>query len=285
MRKSFLKAAIPTMAMLLVAVMALTGTTYAWFTTTKKATVGTVDIKVTTAQGMKIAVKTSATANANSGWKSTLSANDIKGSYGSTWNDGFASGWEATSTTNAVNTTSHALAFFKAELDPDNANNLKSIVVDTSNYFKFDVYIQNNATTARKCSLADTTVTGDAKTALRLAMIVQGTNTGLDFADISDGGTTATIWSYDAVATSGLKNAFTSTTGTPSVSMTDTTYVGAQTLTSDFGTMKFSIPAQSVAKVTIYYWLEGQDPDCVNALTSKQAALDLVFNMEDNVQN
>ena len=64
------KALFPAIAMVLAAVIALSGVTYAWFTTGNTANVNSLNVNVQTANGIQLSLDGKA-------WKSTLTANDI----------------------------------------------------------------------------------------------------------------------------------------------------------------------------------------------------------------
>ena len=65
------KALVPAIAMAVASVIALSGVTYAWFTTGNTATVGTLDVNVQTANGIQVSLDASS-------WRSTISGDDIK---------------------------------------------------------------------------------------------------------------------------------------------------------------------------------------------------------------
>ena len=69
------KAVVPALAMALASVLALSGVTYAWFTTGNTATVGSLDVNVMTANGIQVSVDAES-------WRSTLTATDITNAIG-----------------------------------------------------------------------------------------------------------------------------------------------------------------------------------------------------------
>ena len=65
------KALLPAIAMVIASVIALSGVTYAWFTTGTTATIGAMDVNVQTAKGIQVSLDAAS-------WKSVITATDIQ---------------------------------------------------------------------------------------------------------------------------------------------------------------------------------------------------------------
>lgn len=259
MKNTMRKAMLSTIAMLVVAVMSLTGVTYAWFTAGEAAAVTGMSMEVTTADGgIEVREK-----GGDGIWKTTLELADAK-----------LSSVKPVSSSNGVN-------FFTAAINPENAAQIATTAVDTNgvaaNVITRTLELRNTGVATVQVNLNGSEVVDKANAssgfdtdiykAARVAIIV---------------GQTTYIWSSDATDASyfGVKaasggvffNAYEA----------NASYTDTKVLTS-IDDCKISLPglvdgeAQTV-EVKVVAWLEGQDTDCVN--NNAGGAFDIKLNFK-----
>jgi len=295
MKKTLFKALIPTMAMILVAIMALTGTTYAWFTNVQKATVDTIDIQIDAASNMKIATANGA-GTATTTWTNTLLLSDLKASGTSkfpTWDSTLNKYKNFKPTSNSGSSTNDFDGKFFTAVNSSASGYIDNGTSDTTNFIKFEVYVWNDSPDTMTVKLRGSTVTADnsCDTALRIALVDLGqitTNINSATVATSSGIQTAKaqIWSpnetvhvasgiTNSVVTKALKSSW---TGSKTDSASDVTE--NQNVVTSPENISFSINASGVQKVAIYVWVEGQDVDCINAIAASDFHLALMFDAE-----
>lgn len=184
--------------MLIVAVLALTSTTFAWFTTTNTANVQEIKFKASTAGGIDM----SFTA-ANDSWRSTVTASDFVAAnngilYTGSTDTPAISGATSMTPVSAANayTTGGKLPIFAGTVE--NGVVTASAAAVGSGYYAFNLYFRNTGAEAISLKLDTTSaaksgVAGDASNggvvtgiedAVRVAFIYQGA-TASDVADPS----------------------------------------------------------------------------------------------------
>ena len=193
MKKKLFKAMLPTISLLLVAVMSLTGVTYAWFTSGKTAQVEAFDVKVKAVDGILLSL-----TGFNGTW----------GSYVDPLTDTTAIAWDDANHSHATkvvsddyktmlakslvdvsgvwNATSNTMDFYSAVFD-ENSKTISSTAkvvaglnpADNQNYYvvALDLFIKNDGTVAKTIYLDGSSITGSAMTraATRVAFVNQGT--------------------------------------------------------------------------------------------------------------
>ncbi len=275
------KALLPAIAMVLVSVIALSGVTYAWFTTSNTATVSSLDVNVQSANGIQISL------NAVD-WKSSLKGTDITTSgYANNKNqypgeDAYIS---PVSTIGEIDANTGHMKMFYGELTDTDALQT-SLLTDgeNSNYIAFDLFFKINSDEEvislemADSKVKDTDENVNSACASRVAFINYGSagasGTATDAqalkTPVENG---VTIWEpnsldcvdgtpRDSIATyQGVKatstDAFTTAgaLGTVSPAPVDLKLSGD----SELFTLK-----KGINKVRVYIWMEGQDPDCTN---------------------
>ena len=263
MNKTLRKTMISTIAMLVVAVMSLTGVTYAWFTQADSATVSGMQMSVVAADG-GIQVSTSATG----GWKNALELAD------------------ATKTSVQPVSTFDAKNFFQVEWNTSNASEFKTVAVDRTHVWTQTLYVKNTGYEDITVSLDGTNFqdtnnedTRDASKAAKIAVFVY------DSLEASEGNL-AFIYSPEDTF-KGVKSESDNTYFNPA---TDTTYTEQQStdiLKTTAADCKFTIEGGSVddddvfvetiVKIEVVMWVEGQDADCENKNSNSIFNTELVF--------
>lgn len=312
MRKKRKQILFSSLAMLVVATMALTSTTFAWFTTGDTATISQFEFTAQDASGIQFSADVT-------DWKSTLTAIDIAKAVASKANgtgsifgtveagkDGADDSFKGltlspVSTTSTV--TGGALSMFGASANGDGTMNTSAA---TDGYYVFNVYVNNLGTTNKSLYLtsctASKTGTPDTHLATRIAFLDEGTFAKKDktAAEIKAGAaaltnaTTSTIFepnstthTSDAVnllgatkdvkaTTNGVKAAGSNYKTTQGF-ITDAEAVAAVTTIEAYTTPIASLGANSVTKLTIYVWIEGQDIDCSNDIASGNVSVQMSF--------
>lgn len=290
MKHNFRKAALSTICMLIVAVMSLTGVTYAWFSAANQATVGQISMTVDdNAGGIEIATTFGE-------WKSSVDAPAIA------QNTKFV----PVSTVKALN--NGALDFYTGALNPQNKDLITTSAFSGDNgYVKFTLYFRNNGGSNVVMSLDGSmiaAVTGqnmDIVKASRIGFVDWGnqTITGTD-ADTASNFTTPTdasavqIFEPDATAHTangiadgasqgvvhtykGIKAA-----ATDFNRKTDTTNLETVTTATELTNVEFTLQAGTYKKIDVYIWVEGQDADCQNDVSGEIFNVDLKFTKKDN---
>ena len=286
MNKTLRKTMISTIAMLVVAVMSLTGVTYAWFSAADTATVNNFTMVVDdNAGGIEIATTFGE-------WKSTVDAPAI------------AQGtkFKAVSTVKAL--TDGNLSFYTGTLDPDNKAQMTTAAAATTDYVKFTLFFRNNGSQPVAFNLNGTTVTAasanagdDIVKAARIAFVDWGSQTIADSGNSASNFTTPTaasaiqIYEPDATAhtTNGIldgaiQGSAHSYLGVAGVSDTmidrktlkDTVLVSVDT-DKNLSDVEFTLAAGTYHKVDVYVWIEGQDADCQNDVAGENLNVKFMF--------
>ena len=174
--KELFKGTIPTIALLLVAIMSLSSLTYAWFIAGDTVMVETVDVDVKSVDGLLI------------------SSNGFNGTWGSNMNPEIAeydtllhkssSKLQDVSCAGDIDPDTGALIFYNVEYDNLYDALLTAVrapLFDTNsecaNWISFDMYLRNDGAAPRVVSLEGSTVTGRSlsKAASRIALVDAGT--------------------------------------------------------------------------------------------------------------
>lgn len=251
MKKTLRSAMLSTICMLVVAVMSLTGVTYAWFSQSTQAEVSGMTMEVGTA-GAGLQVSKSA-------------------------NDGFGAEieFEGNSAMQPVSTKA-AETFYTATVDANNPNEIVSIAenTDENNVWTETFYLKNTGN-------GDLTVALDAEVfadnssdksfeAARIA-IFEGDTLKYIYG-MHDGDT------YLAVVGLGTNVPM----GTEKTGVIESV---SETFTNDYSTIRLTAPGRDIETneekpaqaYTVKVWLEGQDPQCDNdaALSSFNVTLSL----------
>ena len=266
MKKTFRQAMLSTICMLVVAVISLTGVTYAWFTQGEAATVSGMEMKVTSASGgIEIRLGNS-------------------GSWGTTLDLGV--------TQNSVSPVSSAdgETFYAASINPKNTNQIASTLIDLEgtnspsnpkdSIIIRDIQLQNTGMKAVTVNLVGSVI--EATTG------VSGNNNIYKAARVAIiSGNTTYIWNgYDDTyfgISGASEGAFFNVSEASA-------YTSSKAMTADEDCL-ITLPAAVVGEndvvtttpvdVRIVVWLEGQDADCKNSNAGGAFKVTLTFKDKD----
>lgn len=309
MKNSMRRAMISTVCMLIVAVMSLTGVTYAWFTQGTSGEVTGMEMTVTsTAGGVLISV------DEGRSWGTNLAVETKEGAVSPVSTVGGEGAW----------------VFYTASINENDSKKIMTAASAETNYIKEAVWLKNEGSAPITVALGRTDglmtdITQKAGVeknykghlASRLGIRLVGAVSTLDGETAAEGAKVAggkygifepnatmhlagqgdAAASYLGVmAASGtnitaeetaeggsvIKNAFDGyfdmTTATAPIN--GITYLQTVTPIQDATQFEIVIPAQSIVKLEVYVWLEGQDADCTNAVSSSVLDVSLCFELK-----
>lgn len=287
--------------MLLLSVLSLTGVTYAWFTQGEKASVNQFQMDVESVTGLQLSL-------------------DAVHWYNDITNFSYNGELTPVSTIGEVDSTSKAVKFFKGTFANNKLSNIQAAVESTTSstkgYFALTMYFKNTGSSRINVTLSDgdefnTTVLCSEYTDDSAAYSSLATRIGfLKRGEVFDGSTSAIITAlanntgtctiFEPNAFAHIQEALSAGAAT---SNAKANYYGVKatgvgpydlsnvaTLTDNFASVTtitdptqamFTINGNSIACVTIYIWLEGQDCDCTNYVSGKDLYVNLKFNREE----
>lgn len=309
------KALVPAVAMVVASVIALSGVTYAWFTTGNTATVGSLDVNVQTANGIQISLDAQS-------WKSMLTSSDIVNAalnntnvdiqypYGTA-----AAPVEIAPVSTAGVVSNGRLEMFCGEYNKDGS--LKSVReeeqtrISGGNFIAFDLYFKTSSDQVLTLDLGDvksyvkcidlSKKTGDdaapgsdagTETAVRVAFLPLGSAATPEAARGLKGTCTPLIWEPNStshansdaasgkLAYKGFKAEFdgvSEDTLAPEKADDDNS---AKVTTFD-GKQDIVELKKGINKIRIYIWLEGQDVDCINNISNGDFTTNLYFSVPE----
>ena len=306
------KALVPAIAMVLASVIALSGVTYAWFTTGTTADVKAMDVNVATANGIQVSLD-------GVSWKSTITSTDIINAISgvvSTYpgrliqypravaGDGQAA-VEISPVSSAGNVKDGKMEMFYGAYNQ--GGNLDSIAEvednrsDGGNFIAFDLFfktssaqdlylITGNGSSSVSCvNLSGGDTDMGTEKAVRVAFIPMGTSgtvAGIQGKKMAEG--KAIIWEPNsdshvdtsisgAVAYKGFTKAFTDVAeGALSANEVEDVKPIYSAQLNDPNSVIISMN-ETYSKVRVYIWLEGQDIDCVNSISNGDFSVALQF--------
>lgn len=291
-----LTAMVASIAMVAATALSLGAATYAWFTRGTSATADGFNFQASAAQGIQ--VSTSARVDT---WKSVITADDFNEELAQADNNITLQGMDPVSTNGAV--SSGSLTFFEGEM----VNNAYVVDNNDEDFLMFDLYFlnQSNALDLKLDIASSVTNTDSLETALstRVAFINQGVeteaNANAGLMTNIRGGDDAYIWEPNSITRSNM--ALNSKGAQPNVKYSyeglneipvgaierdGYNYISKSTHTSTVATNDIAIgdddvitklAANSVTKLTIYVWMEGQDIDNDNSVSSGNVQMSLKF--------
>ena len=265
MKKTFRTAMFSTIAMLIVGVMSLTGVTYAWFTQGTEATVQGMTMSVEAADGGVQISKDGIN------WASQLTLDT----------DNSRTNVKPVSTVNAVD-------FFKATIDPTDDKKITTAALSTEEYaanvWEENLWLRNTGATELTINLGDTAfvaAAGDLREAYKAAKLAVFKITGE-----GDEATEELLYIFSDDLYKGVNKAAT-TSFVYANSGTATQINQPAKLQTEATNCTITIPAgevnevtgvlESVVKIKVVVWLEGQDEQCVNQNASSSFNLNLFF--------
>lgn len=296
------KALLPAVAMALASVIALSGVTYAWFTTGNTAQVSTLDVNVQTANGIQISLDAES-------WRSNITSKDIKdliansGTYSSAENQ--LPETEILPVSTAGKITDGKMEMFWGEIQKDGTFKSEAEVeqnrTSAGNFVAFDVFVKSSSDQDLTLNLGDDTsyvkgvsidgsnAAAGAEKAARVAFIPLG-NAEEPGAARGLKGTADTkplIWEPNSKSHvvsgvsgkqdyTGLNQAF------EGKDLNTLAGEGLATTVSTFDESKVVMSLKNgINKMRIYIWLEGQDVDCVNQISFGDFTTNLSFSVPE----
>ena len=293
--------------MILFLALVLTASTYAWFTANRTVTVESIDVNVSTSQGLQIS--TDATS-----WKSIVTNNDITTANWTGVKNQIPRGNKTmvpVSTIGVVDSETGYMNMYRGTVETDL----------TTGFVVFDLFFQSSqAQTVYLTSNSSVVASGTDKgiqNAARVAFIKEGSVAyGASPADAQalKGEISKLIWepNYDVHTASGVANAqsvYNVTVGQEggdkltykgvkapiaeatkiALNSSDSNYFGDITTV---GSVAAGIPtttyinafdvAEGVTKVRIYMWIEGQDVDCEDHASGSALTYNLQFSIDSS---
>lgn len=292
------KALVPAIAMAVASVIALSGVTYAWFTTGNTATVGTLDVNVQTANGIQVSLDASS-------WRSAISGDDIidaianANAYGNRVIQ-FPEG-EIAPVSSAGNVVNGKLEMFYGEYNKDGTLRSEAEVEQNrstdGNFIAFDLFFKSSMDQTMTMKLGDTqsyvkcidvnngqALNVGTEKAVRVAFIPMGaaaTPASARALNVATG--KADIWEpnsqgrADGVEADGGKLAYNGfKTGFAGVAESALSENEVEAVTTFDGEYDIALKT-GINKVRVYIWLEGQDVDCINNISFGDFSVNLAF--------
>lgn len=300
MKKTFKKRAfISAIAMLIVSAIVLTSATYAWFSMAKRVEVESMELNVTSPEGIQISANTSA-------FTTKLTVDDIKGASSTRFTayEGNINNIPETvkPSSSAFATSGFLPKFFDGSINDQGKMDVYARDDVGSGFVAFDLFIKVKAATTVK--FGSSTVTCEANpelpTAMRIALVRCGT-----VAEKADAATIKSVLpgnapglkviyeldasSHTAAATAlgasgvmetkgiqsaGLNiatnNPFTNTINGAAINATIATAASAAKIDVNAG----------ITRVRVYMWMEGNDVDCANDVAGATINFNLVLEID-----
>jgi len=180
--KNFRRKALPALTMLVIAILCLTGVTYAWFTQGSNVAVKNIDVKVTSSSGGMLVAKNQNDTYTNSYDAGLVGTNQVTLSPVSTAGERIH---DKSGDTEIKG--SDTLNFFSGEVDTATGNSLKSATAATSGYIQFEIWFESldaadknvyfDYSSVDELFILGTGVTDvpECAASLRIAFVYQGT--------------------------------------------------------------------------------------------------------------
>ncbi|MBQ2723384.1 MAG: hypothetical protein IJF72_01885 [Clostridia bacterium] len=277
MKNSKSKVLMTSVIMLVVAVMALTTATYAWFISADSASVTDITMQAASASGIRFSADNGTT------WKNYLVVGEASDNATPDIEIEIPSdGYNPTSTNAVLN--SGAFSFFYAHSYEDG---FVVVEEDPANFIHLAFKIRldgDSATTQHLWLTSDSAITsnGSLDSILRVAFVYNNT---------------VKVWQPNQEQANTYKPLVTEKESVQlpvSSIITDTDVIGDEIGSNHLVGGAANLPVFDFANpqgtsveydVEIYIWLEGQDPDCTNAVASQNITANLVFTFIDPTNN
>lgn len=300
---------ISAIAMLLVSAIVLTSSTFAWFSMATRVEVESMDLNITSPDGVQISANTSA-------FTTTLTLADLKGESTARWNayEGNINNIpDSLRPSSSTFTVSNSLpTFFQGSIDAEEKLNIKQVISDTEGgYVVFDLFVKVGETQRVYWgnSVVECETNPDVKTAMRLALVNCGTvderseaaaiqsklplnnrdnRTVMYEIDSTNhtaesgvaSGTTATDLYIKAAGDDiGRANGKNFTILSAYTGATAATKVNEKTPVEDV----YFTAAEGVNRIRVYLWMEGNDVDCANDVAGATISFNLVLQLAQDL--
>ena len=304
MKKTFKKRAfISAIAMLIVSAIVLTSATYAWFSMAKRVEVESMELNVTSPEGIQISANTSA-------FTTKLTVDDIKGESSTRFTayEGNINNIPETvkPSSSAFATSGFLPKFFDGSINDQGKMDVYARDDVGSGFVAFDLFIKVKAATTVK--FGSSTVTCEANpelpTAMRIALVRCGTvaekadaaaigsvlpanasaNKVMYELNASEHTTAATALGASGVMTtkpltSERSGMITDGTYNNIVSNTNFTGIYATTIATAASAAKIDVNA-GITRMRVYMWMEGNDVDCANDVAGATINFNLVLEID-----
>ncbi len=303
MKKTFKKRAfISAIAMLIVSAIVLTSATYAWFSMAKRVEVESMELNVTSPEGIQISANTSA-------FTTKLTVDNIKGT------DETAAGKRFNAYADHMNnvpemvkpsSTTFSISsgfpkWFEGSINDLGTLDLSAVEEISSGFVAFDIFVKVKSQTTVKFGSSTVTCAGNDElpTAMRIALVNCGTvEEKADASKISLATPKyATLYEVDATrhtATATIAGAtgVMTTTGAQAEGKgvpVSTTYknVGIGMVFAQMSTRPVTTAdnatisvAGGISRVRVYMWMEGNDVDCANDVAGSTINFNLVLEID-----
>lgn len=238
-------------ALLLVAIMACTSATYAWFTSNTDAKVNTITASVDAQSSLLISGAAVAPAYGSDAWDTALDVAELETLNGTELLD---------------RSSVDGVSFFSRAVNGDNSITYSEAA---DGYIEFSVHLVSSSSGNLIIKECDFKSLKGAEKAARIA--------------VSCGGVTK-IWEPDATAGT-VKNDGFASTNVEAIASTTPTKAEQTTIADLEGVVITGLEATKSKTVTFRIWLEGEDAECANAITGDaQVETFFTFGMEAPVQ-
>lgn len=307
MKKTFKKRAfISAIAMLIVSAIVLTSATYAWFSMAKRVEVESMELNVTSPEGIQISANTTA-------FTTKLTVDNIKGTDetagGKRFNayEGNKNNIPTTVIPSSSQFAARALpAWFTGSINDKGTMDISGVSNEVgSGFVAFDLFVKLKSATTVKFGSSTITCEGNSElpTAMRMALVNCGTVAEKAEAstiqaalpaqasasvvyevDASNHTSAATLLGASGIMTT--KPIFMAGSGI----RTDSTYNNIVsggyydtalqvTLATDAANAKVDLKA-GISRVRVYMWMEGNDVDCANDVAGSTINFNLVLEID-----
>lgn len=303
MKKTFKKRAfISAIAMLIVSAIVLTSATYAWFSMAKRVEVESMELNVTSPEGIQISANTSA-------FTTKLTADEISGTTSSRFSayEGHMNNIPNTlkPSSSTFSTNGSLPRFYDGSINDSGTMDIYSRDDVGSGFVAFDLFVK--VKTATVVRFGSTTVTCESNpeltTAMRVALVNCGTvaenanasaiqavrpGVAIEPKVVYELNASEHTAAAAALGASGIMT--TKPLGRAGLGVrTDATYNNivstaaaeniAATLATTPSQARVSVPA-GISRVRVYMWMEGNDVDCANDIAGSTLNFNLVLEID-----
>ena len=307
MKKTFKKRAfISAIAMLIVSAIVLTSATYAWFSMAKRVEVESMELNVTSPEGIQISANTTA-------FTTKLTVDNIKGTDetagGKRFNayEGHKNNIPTTVIPSSSRFAEKALpAWFTGSINDQGTMDISRVSNEVgSGFVAFDLFVKLKSATTVKFGSSTITCEGNSElpTAMRMALVNCGTVAEKAEADtiqaaLPANASASVVYEVDAshhtsaatlLGASGImttKPIFMAGSGIKTDSTYNNIVSGGYYDTNLLATLA-ATPANAtvslgagVSRVRVYMWMEGNDVDCANDVAGSTINFNLVLEID-----
>ena len=291
MKKTFKKRAfISAIAMLVVSAIVLTSATFAWFSMAKQVSVESMDLSITSPDGIQISANTSA-------WHTSVTADELKAVSTQTRYNAYTGNTNhfpdlLSPSSSAFDLLSSLPAFFSGSISDAGTANISATTDTAGAYVVFDLFVKVGQ--AQKVNWNNTKLTcadnADVLKAMRIAVVNCGTCTANQTTGLPTPANAASQRAvvFEPSATAGQSTLYVYNGGnniaaTNSI-VSNGSYVKAlatatQAKSTDTTNQQYFNAAVGINRIRVYLWMEGNDADCTNDVASNTVSFNLVLSI------